>query len=541
MKAVQKMGINTLALFLAGAVIGCGGRSHPPRESQPPVLSLAQKCEALTRSTPSDTTFTVVEHRQAGDFKDPLGITSASLPAFCRVAATLKPTSDSNIKVEIWLPADGWNGRYVGLGNGGFAGTLDYPALASGLKRGYAVAHTDMGTSTDNPAGSGQGLIGHPERIIDWGHRSTHLMTAVAKDLVRHYYGQPKFSSYFTGCSTGGGQGLHEAQRYPTDYDGILVGAPANDRVATHTSLMWSGAAARTSPDVALPLQKLQILNKAVVAACDSADGVTDGLVSQPAQCKFDPQVLQCRAGDGDDCLTAGQLSAVQKLYQGPVDSRSGASIYAGQAKGSELGWVAFTYPIAPNGQVLFDDLFYWVFGPSFNWRNFDYGGDFTATQNVLSANVDAASSDLRAFKNRGGKILMYQGLADQLITPGQIVRYLNKVESGTGQTPSFMRLVNVPGMAHCAGGDAPAVFGQGFSLSAKPGDPSQDIFAALERWVEAGEAPEQIVASQFANNDIAAANLVRTRPLCVYPKVARYKGTGDVNSAASFSCEASL
>jgi len=538
MSELSCMIFKSTALVLSIAVAGCAGDNDYRDHDSPPVMTAVARCDQLAQSAFKDTNFKIVSHNSAGKFTAPDGKEFSATPAFCRVAATLKPTADSNIDIEVWLPSNDWNGRYIGLGNGGFAGSIDYVSLIAGIKRGYAVAHTDMGTARADAGGGAISLAGHPEKIIDWGHRSTHLMTLIAKDLVGQYYSKSNYKSYFMGCSTGGGQGIHEAQRYPSDYDGILVGAPANNRVATHTSLMWSGAAPRVTPEAGLPFDKILLLHKSVVAACDPSDGVVDGIISRPELCDFNPNILQCVGGDDGACLSASQTDTVRRLYQGPINKNTGESIFAGQAKGSELGWLVFTYPIPPSGQVLYDDLFYWVFGPSFSWRNFDYGGDFVAAQNVLSSNVDATSPDLASFKNLGGKIILYQGLADQLIPPGQVVRYLDAVSKGTGQVSDFMRLFNVPGMTHCAGGSAPNIFGQNLDISSIPGNPEVDILSALERWVESGVAPEKVLASQYTDNDLSKGNVVRTRPLCVYPKIARYTGHGDTNSAESFTCE---
>jgi feruloyl esterase len=525
-------------LALAGSLAACGGDDDDDAPAAPPLPALTQEqlCEQVAQTAFPDATFTNVQHRPQGDFTTPANTVIADLPSFCQVSATLKPSPDSDIKVEVWLPAENWNGKYLGLGNGGYAGTLDFPTLAAGLRRGYAVAHTDMGTAPAT-ALNGTVLQGHPEKWLDWGYRSTHLMTLLAKETVNKYYMEAPAKSYFVGCSTGGGQALHEAQRFPDDYDGMVVGAPGHNRVGVHTSIMWSWAAAKADQASALPTEKVTLLSNAVLEACDDIDGVRDGLVSRPDQCAFNPRTLRCQAGDAANCLTESQVATVEKLYSGPTNTATGEQLFPGLLPGSESQWSQYTAPAAPGEQPLFGAIFTWVFGPDFDWRAFDYGNDYLAMENALGATVNALDPDLRAFRDRGGKIVAYQGLSDVIVAPGEVVNYFESVENTTGQTGSFMRLFNAPGMGHCSGGNSPDVFGNRLTSAPFAGDPSRDILTALERWVENGEAPDRLVATQYSNNDPATGTVVRTRPLCPYPQVAQYNGSGDTNDEASFSC----
>ena len=527
------------AAALGGGIIGtvvlvsaCGGGG----DDTAPTVSKEQLCQDVANTAMPDATFTAVEHHPSGDFTAPDKSVVKGLPAFCRVAATLKPSADSNIRVEVWLPADNWNGKYLGLGNGGYAGSLDYSSLSRGLARRYAVAHTDMGTSPAT-ALNGEVLQGHPEKWIDWGYRSTHLMTVLAKGVSQKYYSSAPARSYFIGCSTGGGQGFHEAERYPADYDGIIAGAPANDRLAAHTSVMSWWSASKGNPASELPPAKVTLIANAAIAACDAADGVADAIISRPEKCGFKPQTLQCAGPDAADCLTAPQAATAAKLYAGVTNTVTG-EVYPGLAIGSEPSWSLYTGG-APAGTLpLFGGLYTWVFGPNFDWRTFDYGADLVTSQTVLAPMISAISGDLKAFRDRGGRMISYHGTADIIISHYRTNEYVQKIESTTGQSANFLRYYVVPGMGHCGGGNAPTVFGGSLQSSPSAGDATRDLLTALEGWVEQGAAPDRIVASQYADATLTGAP-ARTRPLCPFPQVAKYDGSGDVNKEASFACVA--
>ncbi|WP_162244018.1 tannase/feruloyl esterase family alpha/beta hydrolase [Pseudorhodoferax sp. Leaf265] len=521
-------------LTVALAMSACGGGDN---ESEAPVQNAEARCAALAKAAYPDAVLSTVEYRPAGGFTTPDGVTAIEgLPEFCRVAASLRPSSDSDIRVEVWLPTAGWNGKFLGLGNGGFAGALDYRELAAGLNRGFAVAHTDMGTA---PAASQGGavLIGHPEKWIDWGYRSTHLMTTFAKWATAEVLDSAPKRSYFIGCSTGGGQGISEATRYPDDYDGIVSGAPVPSRVGTHVGIgtKWVGFREDSAPlKSVLTAPKLDLLHRSVLASCDALDGVSDGLVARPDLCNFNPAVLQCSASGSTDCLTSVELAAVEKAYA-PVRHVNGQEIFPGLEKGSEDQWLAYTFDLFSHAP--FSDLFQWVLGPSFDFRDFNYGSDMDLVDSVVGPVVNNNNPDMRAFKARGGKFLAYQGLSDVLIPPGSIHQYLRQVESTTTGTDTFVRLFEAPGMSHCAGGAGPNMFGNslsGATVDAK--DPSRDLIAALDKWVETGVAPERIVATKKAG-DAPEGDVVRTLPLCAYPNVARFSGVGDPNLEASYAC----
>lgn len=512
-------------LFLAA----CGGGGDGDIVAAPPA-PLGRSCSQLSGLVMDATEFTTATEVPAGDFQPPTGAAITGLPAFCRVAATLRPTAVSNIKVEVWLP-ENWNGKYLGTGNGGLGGTIQYPALADGLRRGYAVANTDLGSS-----GGTASMVGKMDMIIDYGHRATHLMTVLAKSLVQARYASAPSRSYFFGCSTGGGQGMHETQRYPADYDGIVAGAPGAARVPAQVNYQWTYSAAYKDQTTYLTPQKRQLWATRVMDSCDQLDGVVDGIIGRPDLCTIDPGVMQCTGADSPGCLSTGQVDTLRKIYAGPKHAVTGVQIFPGYLRGTELSFPA-EQP-TPTSAPGFPFPYQWVWGMDWNWRTFDFGSDFDVMRNTLDFAVDGTNPDLTAYHARGGKIILFQGLADGIQAPGGASDYLKSVEARMpGESDRFIKLFNAPGMGHCSGGVGPNIFGNlrpGFPIH--PTDPTKDVLAALEHWVEQGRVPTQIIATKYAGNQPTGA-VERTRPLCAWPKVAKYDGMGDVNSAASFSC----
>jgi Tannase and feruloyl esterase len=465
----------------------------------------------------TDAKITSAQSLSAGDFTPPSATQPIrNLPALCRVALTLTPSKDSDIKVEVWMPQSGWNQKLQAVGNGGWSGAINYGGLASAVRAGYTSASTDTG----HTGGSAEFAFGHPEKLIDFGYRSEHEMTVKAKAIIAAFYGNAPQLSYWNGCSSGGKQGLKEAQKYPDDYDGIIAGAPANNWVALLSADMMNSVAMLRNPDSRLPPAKLATLHKAAVEACDALDGLKDGLIGDPTKCHFDPTVLLCKGPDTEACLTAPQVAATKTVY-GPFENpRTHKEIYPGLEFGSEPGWGAFTgsvpFPIS-------NDYFRYVVhkSPGWDFRTFDVEQDVALAEKLDHDNVlRAVDPDLKRFVSHGGKLILYHGWADNLIAPLNSINYFNSVVSNLGgkeKTETSVRLFMAPGMGHCGGGDGPNAF---------------DMVAPLEAWVEQGKAPDHVVASHRTGGQVD-----RTRPLCPYPQVAKYKGAGSIDDAASFVC----
>lgn len=491
-----------------------------------PTAAAAATCESLAELALPNATITSVQAVAAGAFvrpgvdessADDLALErqrSAGMPPFCRITATLHPSSDSDIKIEVWMPSTGWNGKFLGVGGAGWAGRISYAPLRGGLWRGYSVASTDTGHTGGR--GDASFALGHPEKLIDFGYRAVHEMTVAAKAMVAAFYDEPSRLSYWWGCSTGGKQGLTEAQRFPEDYDGILAGAPANYLTHLMAGMIWAAHAMMIEPASTLSQPEFQLLNDAAINSCDALDGVEDGVLENPAQCGFDPQIVQCEGADGSGCLTAAQVAAVRKVYAPATNPRTGEIIFPGLARGSERGWQGQPVPVAISyfKHVVFED-------PEWDFRTFDFDGDVARADRLDNGTLNAIDPDLRPFTEAGGKLILYHGWNDVLITPYNTIDYYKSVVEtlGAAETESSVRLFMAPGMNHCGGGSGPS---------------QVDWLGELERWVEDGAAPDRIVASRMREGEV-----VRTRPLCPYPQVSRYKGTGSIDDAANFECVA--
>jgi hypothetical protein len=514
-----------------------------------PALSVAAggppqpvSCSDLAGLSLPDTTITLAE-----DVTPPtsIGGVPITLP-FCRVAATLTPTADSSIGIEVWLPpAKSWNGKFLGTGNGGYAGVFRYPLLADGLRRDFATAHTDMGTAPSTPL-NGDALIGHPEKWEDWGHRATHLMTLRAKEITKAYYAKRLKYSYFSGCSTGGQQGLMEAQRYPDDYDGILAGSAANQRTRLHNGMVWTFAATHPSPSSPVPLipnAKLAMVQNAVIAACGTRSGgvATDPFLADPRDCDFDPGVLQCTGPETPTCLTTDQVNALRLYYAGPRNPATGEQIYEGNVRGAE----AYAFGLALQQslpEVPFGSLFKWVFGAGWDWRTYDFNNDVATVDATLGPVLNATQTNLSKFKRGGSKMILYHGFADPLVPPQGTINYYERIvaeQPGRHKlknTKKFARLFMAPGLDHCFGGLGPNVFGGAFQPATPQLDAEHDLLKALELWVEKGKAPQRVVATKYVG-DNPTNGIAMQRPLCAYPKLARYVGGGDTNDPDNFVC----
>ena len=505
-------------------------------------------CESLAQLALPHTKITLAQSVAAGAFTQPPvpnptpGMTASykDVPAFCRVVAEVSPTADSTIKLEVWLPASGWNGKYQGQGNGGFAGIIGYPALGAAIKRGYATAGTDTG----HAGGDAAWALGHPEKVIDFGYRGLHEMTLKAKAIIEAYYGNQPQHSYFASCSDGGREALMEAQRFPQDYDGVLAGAPANFWTHLLVAAIWVTRATTLDQASFIPADKLPAVAAAVIAACSAQDGVADGLLNDPGHCNFDPTTLLCKEADSKSCLSAAQVSALKKIYAGPHDS-AGKQLFPGYVPGAEEGlggwglWITGPAPghslMAFFGTQFFTNMVYEQAG--WDYKTFDIDQATKLADSKTGRALNATDSNLKPFRERGGKLILYHGWGDAAIPAPNTIDYYKSVVVTMGQSnaDSFMRLYMVPGMQHCGGGPGPNSFGQ-FGDS-PPFDPEHNIYTALEQWVETGTAPSQITAIKYVKDSDPKQGVKMTRPLCPYPQVAKYKGSGDPNDAANFVC----
>jgi feruloyl esterase len=488
-----------------------------------------------------DTTITTAQSVLAGTFTPPEGKAIEKLPAFCRVAGVIKPSKDSQIQFEVWMPSSGWNGKFHGVGNGGFAGSINFSGMGTAVSHGYATASTDTGHH--GTAIDASWALGHPEKIVDFGYRAIHETAEKAKALIRAFYGEQPRRSYFSSCSNGGREALMEAQRFPEDYDGIIAGAPANFWTHLLTQALWDIQATMQDPASYIPARKLPAIEAAALARCDALDGVKDGVIDDPRRCDFDPAELLCKEMESDSCLTAPQVTALKKIYAGPKTS-GGQPIMPGFPPGGETGlggWAAWITGPAPGkstqyalGTGFFSNMMF--NNAAWDFHTFNLDRDVKAADDKMAPILNATDPDLTAFKDRGGKLILYHGWSDAAIPAGNSINYYQSVlaKMGAASTAEFVRLYMVPGMQHCGGGPAPAAFGQ---LDVGPGDAQHSMNAALERWVEEGTAPAAVIATQFKSWMDPASGIARTRPLCPFPEVAQWKGSGSTDEASNFVC----
>jgi feruloyl esterase len=473
---------------------------------------LAVECGDLHQLSSDTVVITAAENRSDAVLEQRFG-PGLSLAPHCRVAATLKPRPSSQIDMEVWLPAD-WNGKFLALGNGGWAGSISFSAMATGLASGYAVASNDTG----HRGGSAAFAVGNREKVVDFAWRAMHEMTVISKGVIETYYQRAPRLSYFQGCSTGGRQGMKEAQMFPADFDAIIAGAPVNNMLTLNATQFDSMVRFIEDPDLALAPQKVELVHKAVLAACEINDGVEDGFLNNPLACGFEPKSLQCESRrDTAVCLTRDEVRSVERAYAG-VYSEDDKLLYPGHAKGFELGWRIPAEGSEPTALQTDATRYLGHEDADWDWREFELADDLGLVLEKAGY-IEALETDLSEFKARGGKILFYHGWNDPGPSPINTINYYNEVLSAMGPDQGdWMRLFLVPGMGHCAGGIGPD---------------QADYLGAIEDWVENGNAPERIVASRTRGGETDM-----TRPLCPYPQVAVWDREGNPNEAASFSCE---
>jgi len=509
-------------------------------------------CAGLARLALPHASITLAEARRDGTFHENTDIDGkpydhTGLPPFCRVRGVSSPVEGSKIGFEVWLPLSAWSGRLHMVGNGAYSDRLYYGQVAARLRNGDVGVATDTG----HEGGDLKFGAGHPERIVDWGHRAVHESVIAAKAITASFYGAGPRLSYFSGCSTGGHQALSEAERYPTDFDGIIAGDPGNNRTNLNLTFLWHFLKNHPKGDNAtqiVPDDKLRMVRKAVIAACDGLDGVKDGVINDPRQCKFDVGTLACKGADEASCLTPPQVEAMKAMYTAPKDRRTGQQLYASFLPGSEgsehtardahPGWSGYwSNPRKPDEPQRVEFFRLWAFNDAkWDWWSFDWGKDIDAVRAKVSPMVDAASADLAAFHAHGGKLILFMGWDDPVGAALDIVDYFEKI----AQREDFARLYMVPGMWHCAEGAGATNFSTATRDSVPPvSDAGHDMAIVLENWVEKKQPPQEIIATKFAGTDARHGKgaVLFQRPLCLWPKVATYKG-GPTEKAESFKCE---
>ncbi len=503
-----------------------------------PIVSIPaaaqQKCESLASVKIPNVTITKVTAGKPGDSLPAQAGGMGNVPGramkvpFCRIEAFSAPTSDSHIGIEVWLPDPAnWNGKFLAAGNPGFIGGLTASGLAGIMEQGYVAGGTDTGhVDTDNPDRDTQGFqwaIGHPEKWADWGYRAVHEMVVVTKTMAEKYYGKPIQYSYWNSCHNGGNQGLNEAQRYPDDFDGIVAADPAfwiSHLQSGSLYISWVALKDGVGAPGYIPPAKVASLNKAALAACDRDDGLEDGLIVDPTKCKFDPASIRCKGADSDSCLTAAQVDTARKIYAG-AKFKDGTPIYSGFEPGSESTWnfmiekEPFSVNINFFKGMVFQD-------PHWDFRTFDVDRDTRKAIAETSRYVDGNNPDLRPLKKAGGKLMIVSSWNSLALPPRQVAEYYRSVEKAMGgpeQTRDFARLFSIPGAGGCVVG------------------PDFKAFEAMQDWVEKGIAPDRI--TYIYRESGRGGKPTKTRPVCAYPEVSRYKGSGDVDDAANFTCVA--
>lgn len=530
-----------------------------------PAQADVASCQALRTLVLPGAHVTGADMVPAGTFAVPPGLQGtygrtsdmSRVPAFCRVRGVATPTPQSEIVFEVWLPQGGeWSGRLHMVGNGGYSSDIRYAALGGLVSRGSVAVATNTGHVGDEP----DFAEGRPESIADWGHRSVHASVVAAKAVTEAYFGRAANHSYFSGCSTGGHQGLMSAQRYPDDFDGILAGAPGHNRTNLNFGFLWQFVSNHRRGDNGNPIldsDDLRLVYSALMRACDGADGVEDGVIANPRRCDFDVAELLCDDASGQNCLTAEQVDALKAMYRGPRNPRTGEQLYPGWSFGTEgiertanqghVGWSEYwANPRRQNEPQRVQYFTHWVFkNHNWDWWSFDWDRDVDFTRRSMGHLVDAVSPDLTRFQANGGKLIMYMGWGDPVVAPEDTINYYEDVVDFTGRVigatddaqalaavQDYARLFMVPGMGHCARGPGISAM---VTEDGAAGDPGHDMVTALYDWVERSRPPAEFVVAKH-NNDNPQDGVRFTRTLCAWPQTAQFRG-GDPNQAANHRC----
>jgi feruloyl esterase len=457
---------------------------------------------------------------------------------FCRLEGAATPSVRSYVRFEVWLPAvSHWNGRLLGVGTGNMQGSINNGLLAIGVNRGFAAVATDNGHRSPGAVDGSQWALHEPERIVDFGFRAQHVATEAAKAAVRAVYDRQQSYSYFYGCSQGGQKAMMEAERFASDYDGIAAGAPVFSWTAEMMFQAWGVRAFTETPESSISVPQMQALYESVVKRC----AAENGLVMDPRHCDFDPASLQCPRSDGSVCLTPEQVIAVKKVYDGPRTS-DGTRITSGMMRGSERDWEQFYGKVSADGShgggsflgflrnMVFED-------PAWTLQDLNFDRDWPLARQKVGNAVDADNLTLEAFAERGGKLIVYQGWADQQVPPEAAIAFRDALVKKTApaQVDGYMRLFMVPGMLHCSlPGPGPNLVFQENDSAETPVQPERDVLGALQMWVEQGQAPEHFVVRLEDERRRITSSTVLS---CREPQSAHYRGSGDAKDAANWQC----
>lgn len=509
----------------------------------PPAMAAADCSPVAAGSRLGDSVVILAQPIPAGDYIAADGVKLSGLPSFCRLFAVASSGVDSRIIIEIWLPERAaWNGKLLGIGNAGHAGKIDPTIMANGLRRGYVSATTDMGSAPAAVPGIEFNFgNGRPEAIRDFGYRATHAMTVLAKLALSRLYGRAPDKSYFVGCSTGGNQALSEAQRFPDDYDGIIAGAPAHNRTHLHVHFMALRQLG-SQPGAGIPMPLMASWQKAIIKSCAGRDGgaPNDRFLTNPLLCNVSPRQLACKGSDDKEmCLSDGQVRALEKVYGGMRNPRTNEPYYFPDVRGAE----ELIFPIydgALLGNSAFD-ISRWILPPDRDASSFDFDRDLAMLDDTYASVVNATDPDLTQFANRGGKLILYHGWADGIISPLGTIDYYQRTHAQNVAREDYVRLFMVPGMGHCATGPGATNIGQ-FLAPREDASAQNDILEALDHWVKTGDAPKELLAAKTELEFSFPAFRIEgqppeARPVCAFPYFARYDGVGDPLKPSSFRC----
>ena len=540
--------ITILPLFSALSTVASSEPKSPEAPKVPHMTpSIAQRCLALKGMAVEGGQVVSATMIRSSSWvvdkgREPSAASTRGRP-FCRVEAESSPAAGADIKTEVWLPVDSdWTGKFFGTSNGGME-PMDPNALANGLARGYAVADTDVGTHASGGPENYRFAIAHAELAKNYAYRGIHVMTVVGKKVVTTFYKRKPIASLFAGCSGAGYEAIGEAHRYPRDYDGIIAGDPAMDFANLGLAQGYRYVVSHRSPTSSIPPRTLPMLAQEVLSQCDGLDGLVDGIIDDPRRCSANFLPLACKPGAAMGCLNSDQITALQAIYSGLHDPRTGTLIYPGFSPGAELSGGADARISGESSSSFVNDNtagpLIWALGPSFRadqWMGFDFGAQGDRYRRAI-APFENNNPDFTAFSARGGKLLIYSGWADANLNPLDTVHFFEAVQrsiGGVSKARSFSRLFMVPGMYHCTGGPGPNSFGQPFAAMGTSAD--NDVIMAMDRWVATGAAPERIIATKF-EDDRPSGRIMRTRPLCAFPRVARWNGVGSIDDASQFRC----